>query len=324
MIPLRGGVGIFVGRGLSPPDVSYEGIHTIAMSLLRAKEKPPEAIVKDGWLYKEGGVPRSKWQNRWFRLQGKNLHYFSKKDDAHPQASINLDSVLDISKIGEHSGKHYCLSLVTTKSGSSNKKVVYLAADSEELLCDWYSALQNITTPEPSIKLVKYATAEVFLTQGVRIMGDVHYNILSTISHRVSYDRKKRDSLGWFCDRPIALAMVLNLFAEYGWSPERIYRSSAVSGTENTIHPVIRVIFSKSPPLPTNPDLLASIKKSAEAASPSLTRSGRFDSVSVSAQPVTSPVLPGTKMLEGADNELIALMQEFDIPLTLLQVPSAE
>ena len=303
--------------------VQLRGMHAIAMSLLRTKEKPPEAIVKEGWLYKEGGVPRSKWQNRWFRLQGKNLHYFSKKDDAHPQASINLDTVLDISKIGEHSGKHYCLSLVTTKSGSSNKKVIYLAADSEELLCDWHSALQNITTPEPSIKLVKYATAEVFLTQGVRIMGDVHYNILSTISHRVSYDKKKRDSLGWFCDRPIALAMILNLFAEYGWSPERIYRSSAVSGTENAIHPVIRVIFSKSPPLPTNPDLLASIKKSAEAASPSLTRS-RFDSVSVSAQPVTSPVLPGTKMLEGADNELIALMQEFDIPLTLLQVPSAE
>ena len=293
------------------------------MSLLRAKEKPSEAIVREGWLYKEGGVPRTKWQNKWFRLQAKNLHYCSKKEDAHPQGCINLDGVLDISKVGEHSGKPYSISLVTTKGGSSSKKVYYLAAESEEIMNDWFTALQGVSTPEPFIRLVKYATAEVFHTQGVRIAGDVHYNILSRISHRVAFEKKKRDGLGWFCDRPIALASVLNLFAEYGWEPERIYRSTAISGTENTILPVIRVIFSKSPPLPKNAELLSSMKKVAEG-SPSLTRSCRVDSVSISARPVTSAVLPGTKLLEGTDDELITLMQEFDIPLTLLQVPSAE
>ena len=46
------------------------------------------------------------------------------------------------------------------------------------------------------MRLVKYATAEVFLTQGVRVTGDVNYGILSTISSRVAPERKRQRRSG--------------------------------------------------------------------------------------------------------------------------------
>ncbi len=282
---------------------------------LRKQPAAEEPIIREGWLQKEGGASKHKWQNRWFRLQGRTLYYFTKSDDSKPQGDIHLDDVQDISKIGEHSGKQHCISLVTTKG--SAKKVYYLSSDTEESLNEWYSAMRSGPGgDESSLRMIKYATAEVFLSQGIRISGDVHYNILSTISHRVPPEKKKRDNFGWFCDRPIALATVLNLFAEYGWTPERIYRSTAVSGTENAILPVVRVIFSKAPTLPgatTTHQMGGSLTRREGIA-------GAIDGVSVSVQPVVAPVLPRNTLLEGADDELIELMQEFGIPLTLLQV----
>ena len=274
-----------------------------------------ERVIKEGWLQKEGGASKNKWQARWFKLQGKSLYYFTKKEDSHSQGCIHLDEVLDVNIVGEHSGRQYCFSLVTTKTGG--KKVYYLSAESEASLQEWHSALQGgSSSGAQSLKLVKYATAEVFLTQGIRIAGDVHYNILSTISQRLPPEKKKRDNFGWFCDCPIALAAVLNLFAQYGWVPERIYRSTAMSGTDSSIQPVIRVIFSKSPPGTQN-----QTNRSSLIGESPLTRSGNFDVVSVSAQHVASFISPGATLLEGADDELIALMQEFDIPLSLLHIP---
>ena len=299
-------------------------------------------VTKEGWLQKEGGAARSKWQDRWFRLQGKTVNYFSKKDDASPQGTINLDEVKDVSKIGDHSGKHHCLALVTTKGGG--KKVYYLSADTEDLMNEWYGAFQANMAQDAPMKLVKYATAEVFLTQGVRITGDVNYDILSAISHRLSADKKKRDNFGWYCDRTMTLAAVLNLFAEFGWVPDRIYRSTALSGTDNSIQPVNRVIFSKSPLPATSSD--SSSKNSSGGlskrfrlasysphGSPSLggnrnEHSGRFDGsgdgMSISSQTVGSFTSSRGKLLEGVDEELVGLMKEFDIPLTLLEVPATE
>lgn len=227
--------------------------------------------------------------------------------------------------------------MVTTKGGS--KKVYFLSAESEQVLTEWFTALQtNMPSYEAPAKLIKYCTVDVFLSQGVRIMGDVHYNILTQISHRVSPDNKKRDNFGWYCDRQITLAAILNLFAEYGWIPERIYRSTAVSGNDtSTILPVIRAIFSKSPPVTTVDDtprkknLKALFSKFSPHASPNL-NSGRLDSPSklegsghygenVSVQKGAPAMAPGTEMIEGADDELIALMEEFNIPLSLLQLP---
>ena len=298
-------------------------------------------VTKEGWLQKEGGAARSRWQDRWFRLQGKTVNYFTKKDDASPQGTINLDEVKDISKIGEHSGKPHCLALVTTKGGS--KKVYYLSADTEDLMNEWYGAFQANMMQDAPMKLVKYATAEVFLTQGVRITGDVNYDILSAISHRLSADKKKRDNFGWYCDRTMTLAAVLNLFAEFGWVPDRIYRSTALSGTDNSIQPVNRVIFSKSP-LPAESGEFGGKNSSSglkrfrllsysPQGSPSLggnrnegARRGEEcrDSMSISAQTVGSFTSSRGKLLEGVDEELIELMKEFDIPLTLLEVPASE
>ncbi len=305
-------------------------------------------VTKEGWLMKEGGAARTKWQNRWFRIQGKTINYFTKKEDASPQGVIHLDDVKDVSKIGERSGKAHCLAMVTTKE--KGKKVYYLAAESEEILNDWFIAFNANLAPDVPEKLVKYSTVDVFLSQGIRITGDVSYDILSFISHRVPTEKKKRDNFGWFCDRAIAVGTVLNLFSDYGWSPDRIYRSTALSGTDsNSVLPVVRIIFSKSPHEAS--DLSPKVKHrgsnrtgsavSSSSSSPHLNTnrfegSGKIFGALLGAagklsgfggnkgeENLNAPlpaIPPEATLLDGADEELIALMQEFDIPLSLLQI----
>ena len=268
--------------------------------------------MKEGWLQKEGGAAKSKWQNRWFVLHDRTLCWYLRNEDKAPQGSVSMSDVQDVSVVGEHSNKPFCLSLV------SAKKVYYLAAETEVVIRQWCTALETQwlrKAAQPGLRLVKYATAEVFLTQGVRIAGDVNYGIFSVISSRVPPEKKRRDALGWFCDRPITVATILNLFSEYGWTPERIYRSMAPAGSENSLQPVIRVIFSKSPPG-------GSGRQGSLESSTSVLRSGAFNMVTVSDRLVGFELPPGASTLEGTDDELIDLMQEFGIPLSLLLVPS--
>ena len=303
-------------------------------------------VTKEGWLMKEGGAARTKWQSRWFRLQGKTINYFTKREDSSPQGVIHLDEVKDVSKIGEHSGRPHCMVMVTSKD--RGKKVYYLSADTSEILHEWFVSFQANMAPVVPVRLVKYSTAEVFLGQGVRIAGDVSYDILSNISHRVPAERKKRDNLGWFCDRPIAMGTVLNLFAQYGWSPDHIYRSTGISGVDGTtVLPVVRIIFSKSP----QEEVQGGRARLASSSSPSMSgsrfeSSGKFFGALLNsaagklhglgkgdggasgaggggASPGTAPpaaVLPDAQLLEGADDELISLMSEFNIPLSLLEI----
>jgi hypothetical protein len=277
-----------------------------------------EAVIREGWLLKEGGASRSRWQSRWFVLRGRSLLWFNKPEDSSPQGSLSMADVHDVSQVGDHSGKKHCVTLVTTKA--SSKKVYYLAAETEHLMREWFAALQAQWLGDKrggaGIRLVKYATAEVFLTQGVRVTGDVNYGILSTISGRVGPERKRRDWLGWFCDTTITLSAVLNLFSEYGWTPERVYRSTAVAAGDSSLQPVVRVIFSKSPQTEAGSGVHQLESSTA------LLRSGAFDTVTVSAQPVSLALPPRARTLEGTDDELIELMQEFGIPLSLLLTPS--
>ena len=304
-------------------------------------------LVKEGWLYKEGGAARSKWQNRWFSLRGEQLFYFPRKEETNPLGSINLSGAVDISKIGEHSGKRHCVSIVSTKG--NNKKVYYLAADSEEVLNEWFAAMKSAVTNSSTrqLSLTKYATAEVFLNSGIRINGDVQYNILSSLSQRVGPEKKRRDGLGWFCEQEVPLAMVLNLFAQYGWNAEKIYRSSALSMVDNGIHPVIRVIFSQKPKQPSNSSSGTGSAETSRGGSPSIAKrglgsfkdymsrlisdSGPTDSASAGSggsgkltAAATAAVTAADlgDVLEGTDDELVDLMQEFDIPLSLLQLQS--
>ena len=41
---------------------------------------PRSELIKEGWLLKEGGAAKSKWQSRWFVLQGRTLSWYTKKD----------------------------------------------------------------------------------------------------------------------------------------------------------------------------------------------------------------------------------------------------
>ena len=287
-----------------------------------------QSVTKEGWLYKEGGAARSKWQSRWFVLRGDALHYFSKKEDHNALGCLSLTDAEDISKIGEHSGKQHCLAIVGAKG---NKKVYYLAADSEQVLNDWFVVMKAVKTPVVVQKQLRYAAAEVYLTQGIRISGsDVNYQILSSISQRVPPEKKRRDHLGWFCDKEVPLAFVLNLFSEYGWNADKIYRSSALSPLDNGIHPAIRVIFSRQPKQGGEITRNASTKKSFGATIRGhLTNLGQLTSATSGScdnsmdGPVTLASL-GPDVLEGVDDELVELMKEFDIPLSLLQIQQSE
>lgn len=301
-------------------------------------------IIKEGWLFKEGGAARSKWQNRYFRLCGDQMFYFNRKEDKNSLGSLNLSEAVDISKIGEHSGKRFCVTIVGSKGNS--KKVYYLAADTEDILNEWYAAMKTAVTNTETKQnsLTKYATAEIFLTSGIRISGDVQYNILAFLSQRVGPEKKHRDNLGWFCDREVPLQTVLTIFAQYGWNPEKIYRSSAQSGTESSIQPVIRVMFCKKPEQPVVCESSGtSSAESSKGSTPSIARrglgsfkdymtrliadsgladSGSASSNHVDAKPPAPPVTASDlgELVEGADDELIELMREFDIPLSLLQI----
>lgn len=327
------------------------------MSRKDVKRTDGRQVTKEGWLMKEGGAARTKWQSRWFRLQGKTINYFTRKEDHSPQGVVHLDEVKDVSKIGDHNGRPHCLAMVTSKD--KGKKVYYLSAETEDLLHEWFVAFQANLAPDVPVKLVKYSTVEVFLSQGIRIAGDVSYDILSNISHRLPTEKKRRDTLGWFCDRPIAVGMVLNLFSQYGWSPEHIYRSTGVSGTDpNAVSPVIRIIFSKSPHTDGTDPLskLKGARSGLVASSSSSSSSSPHTSPQVSskfegsgkffgairgaagklsglgkggggeeylAPPIQTPpaaLPPDVTMLEGADDELISLMEEFNIPLSLLEI----
>lgn len=278
-------------------------------TLERSTSQP---VLKDGWLYKAGGATNRKWQTRWFKLQDATLYYYIKKEDTNPQGLIQLNEVQDISKADEYAGRQYCLSLLTTNKG---KKVYYLSADTQDCIDEWYTALKSRHSPSVTNQSpVTYATAEVFLTEGVRISGNVHYGILSSISQRSGPEKKRRDNFGWFCECQVALATVLNLFSEHGWITERVYRSSAVSPIDNTLHPAVRVIFIR--------------RLSSEDAD----RDDRSDSMKESTLSLLHPNVPplppppvhipkDVKLLEGTDDELLTLMQEFDIPINLLFQP---
>lgn len=252
--------------------------------------------VKEGWLYKEGGAARNKWQLRWFVLRGDTLFYYQKKEDNNCLGSINLSLVEDVSKVGDHSGRGHCVAVVGVKA---SKKVYYLSADTSELLNEWFTAFKAVTGLHHSKPIVSsYCTAEVFINNsGIRINGDVNYQILSTLSARTPPERKSRDPLGWFCSRSVAVSTVLGLFSQYRWSPDRIYRSTGVLPNEPGVHPLVRIIFSRTdppdPPPPSDP----------EPSAPSSSGTGL-----------------GDELLEGTDDELIELMKEFGIPLNLLQV----
>ena len=276
--------------------------------------------TKEGWLYKEGGGARSKWQSRWFVLRSYNLCYYSKKDDNNLLGSINLMEVDDITKIGEHSGRPHCLTIVGAKAGS--KKVYYLAAEGGESLNDWFTALKAASFIDVKTRFTKFVTVDVFLGEGIRVSGDVCYQILSCLSMRIAPEKKQRDHLGWFCEREVPVATVLNLFASYGWEPEKIYRSSALSPVTNGIMPVIRIIFTKPPDFVSGRSPAITRKGFGEAIREHFGRGKQFDSSTDSGDILhfyTATNL-GPNLLEGTDDELIKLMQEFDIPLSLLQV----
>lgn len=276
--------------------------------------------MKEGNLHKEGGGPLSRWQNRWFRLTSKSLSWFKSKDDTQPQGAVPCNEIVAVEKlVGERAGKHHCFSLAV----AGKDKVYQLAADTKEERDSWVEALSG-PAQSPLDSGVKYVTVETYSTHGVRVTGDPGHHILAQIGNGVASEKKRRDERGWFCDRHLPFSIALNLFSHHGWALVKTYESESVSSIDGTMNPCNVAIFCKgavpSPvPSPISPTMSGVIPHSLAAAG---TRS--FSSaalVSAATRPVSLLKDAGDmELIEGADDELAKLMQEFNIPLELLYV----
>ena len=96
-------------------------------------------------------------------------------------------------------------------------------------------------------------TVECFANRGVRVIGLLPPQVLATISHGVSADKKRLDERGWYCEKHVPLCTLLNLLSAYGWN--LVQASEGVSMLDDTYHPVNMVILSKHKE-PEEPEVL--------------------------------------------------------------------
>ena len=290
-----------------------------------------------GWLEKEGGGVVKSWQWRWFVIKGARLVYYKDESDVdHPHGDILLTEIRNVTKT-EHSNRRYCLTLVADKKGG---KTYYLAAQTDFQRDQWFdSIIPKIEGGDSYVKskvLYKYATAEIFLNRGVRLSGDVGLPILKKITEFRSSGQvaKTRDEKGWFCDQDVSLNFILNVFSANGWCVDAIYpakSTSSISSFEGDLFDVIKVIlYSKR-------TVFASIKTKEIVNYSSNTlpiiRSGsaesgrgRVHSDNLSSErsrgssdAASSVSVFSEAWVEGVDQELVDLMEEFEIPTSLLE-----
>ncbi|XP_062501494.1 uncharacterized protein LOC134178624 [Corticium candelabrum] len=277
-----------------------------------------ESIIKEGNLHKEGGGAITRWQQRWFRLTSKSFSWHKSKDDTQQQGSVAVNEIVAVEKlVGERSSRQNCFSL-----GVAGKDKVYqLAADSKEERDAWVEVLNSssISSTSPLSSSVKYVTVETYSSHGVRVTGDPGNLILTQIGSGLASDKKRRDERGWFCDRHLPLNVVLNLFAQHGWILVRTYESESISSLDGSTNPCNVAIFCK--------DATSFLTSPTAAIAPSvITR----NLVPTNNRPLSAfrPLNiikddDDKELIEGADDELAKLMQEFNIPLDLLYTNKA-
>ena len=278
-----------------------------------------------GWLEKEGGSVVSRWQWRWFVLRDNMLYYYKDEADADPQNTISLSDIRNIAK-SDHSGRAHCLILGGEKKGG---KTYYLSAPSALQRDQWYSAISPHIEGDTHVKIkevFKYATVDVFTNRGVRISGDVGFAILKEITnYRTSgLVAKTRDERGWYCDQEVPLNYILNLFAAHGWVAEKVFPSqttNSLSETEGDLLPVIKTIFSMKRNVYYGPQgrLMSFSTLSRERTGSggemvhppthSFSSNGSYSSEGTGSD----------NFVDGTDEELLRLMEEFHIPTSLME-----
>lgn len=279
-----------------------------------------------GWLEKESGR-LSRWQWRWFVLKDDGLYYYKDDTDIEHKDTILFSEIRSVAK-SSHSGKAHCLILVGEKKGG---KTYYLAAQSEAQRDQWYSAIMPHIEGDAYVRVkevCKYATVDVFTNRGVRVSGDVGFSILKDITnYRTSgLVAKTRDENGWYCNQEVPLCYILNLFASHGWVAEKVFPSlttdplSEIEGED--LLSVIKVVLSMKKNVYFGPQgrllTFSSVRDRTGSGfegsglrppTHSFSSNGSFSSDSVN----------NDNYIDGTDEELLRLMEEFNIPISLVE-----
>ncbi|XP_065192999.1 uncharacterized protein LOC135824197 [Sycon ciliatum] len=179
---------------------------------------------------------------------------------------------------------------------------------------------------------VKYAVAEVFITHGLRISGPVTNQMFNMLGQGVPTDKKRSDPRGWYCDRSFTLCSVIQMFVTSGWTLYRLSHSTSATPWEpGLFHPINLAVFARGPGIKplcmSESESRQFTGNAATGAAPSSRAGGlsRSGTVRASVQQRSASVRSGgaesvTGLLPSEEAELRVLMEEFSIPLELLDV----
>eukprot|EP00455_Lapot_gusevi_P003117 TRINITY_DN11291_c0_g1_i2.p1 TRINITY_DN11291_c0_g1~~TRINITY_DN11291_c0_g1_i2.p1 ORF type:complete len:479 (-),score=81.73 TRINITY_DN11291_c0_g1_i2:116-1552(-) len=116
--------------------------------LLKIKPKAVEQVVeekeyksvnrisKQGWVYKEGSVVRN-WKKRWFVLWDDRIDYYSRREDAEPKGTIQLETC-EISPVMARAGvERDCLELLM------KKRKWHFVAETNDENEQWFWVIKN-------------------------------------------------------------------------------------------------------------------------------------------------------------------------------------
>jgi len=254
----------------------------------------------EGILDKYGCSQKGKWQSRYIAVKdAAKIYYYLKQGDEVPLGCLEVCRVEKV--IGGYAGREHCFAICTL--AGEHYRVHYLAAETRELRNEWYSALQKaVLATKATPDFTQHAVVEIFGTQGLRVTGNVSLNILSILSGRTAPEKKRIEEKGWYCDAEVPVSLVLNAFSSNGWKMEKIFPCTSVTALDHTLSSAVKIVFSLSSTHKESSNELAVPPKR-----------GSMSQL---------PLPPTDMLLEGTDEELIALMKEFHIPLTLLRKDS--
>ena len=93
-----------------------------------------------GKLYKQGGISKNVWQERWSLVLGNCLYYYEDAKDSAPKGFLELSS----SRIREFSLKdrQFCFEIISNSGGKKGMKKYNFCVDKEHERTKWLQALE--------------------------------------------------------------------------------------------------------------------------------------------------------------------------------------
>ena len=110
-----------------------------------------------GKLYKQGGLSKNVWQERWSLVLGNCIYYYEEPTDSSPKGHLELSNA----KIREFSLKdrEFCFEVVSNSGGKKGMKKYNFSVDKEHERTKWLQALNAAARYKPVERLGEEDTA---------------------------------------------------------------------------------------------------------------------------------------------------------------------